>query len=235
MRPVNPDATPLRVLTWNLYHGRADPPAGRPLAAEFAATLAGWSWDVALLQEVPPWWPEPLARVCEAQAWRSVLTSRNELLWLRRGIAARRPDLLGSWGGGCNAILVRGDAIAADAKLRLRWLPEGRWTHGVQLARRGWWVVNLHAEASRRARARADVARTAEAALGWAGSGPLVLGGDFNVEKPSVAGMELVAGHHVDHIAVRGLVAAGPEQRLPHGSLSDHVPLAVAVTLASGA
>ena len=56
----------LRVLTWNLYHGRADPPAGRPLFDEFAAMLAGWSWDVALLQEVPPWWPPQLARATDA-------------------------------------------------------------------------------------------------------------------------------------------------------------------------
>ena len=51
----------LRVLTWNLMHGRSVPPAGRDLRAEFTAALAGWEWDVALLQEVPPWWP-PAAR-----------------------------------------------------------------------------------------------------------------------------------------------------------------------------
>ncbi|MDX6669540.1 MAG: hypothetical protein QOK04_2920, partial [Solirubrobacteraceae bacterium] len=28
------------VLTWNLYHGRGVPPAGRGLTAEFAAMLA---------------------------------------------------------------------------------------------------------------------------------------------------------------------------------------------------
>ena len=47
----------VRVLTWNLFHGRAVPPAGRELFDEFATALAGWEWDVALLQEVPPWWP----------------------------------------------------------------------------------------------------------------------------------------------------------------------------------
>ncbi len=52
----------MRVLTWNLFHGRAVPPAGHELLGAFAATLAGWSWDVALLQEVPPWWPPALAR-----------------------------------------------------------------------------------------------------------------------------------------------------------------------------
>ena len=60
----------LRVLSWNLYHGRADPPAGRPLFDEFAAMLAGWSWDVALLQEVPPWWAPQLARATDADERR---------------------------------------------------------------------------------------------------------------------------------------------------------------------
>ena len=56
----------MRVLSWNLYHGRAVPPAGRDLQAEFTAALAGWAWDVALLQECPPWWPAPLAIACGA-------------------------------------------------------------------------------------------------------------------------------------------------------------------------
>ena len=51
----------MRALTWNLYHGRSPEPAGRSLLNEFAAHLAGWEWDVALLQEVPPWWPPLLA------------------------------------------------------------------------------------------------------------------------------------------------------------------------------
>jgi len=42
------------VLTWNLFHGRSVPDAPREQLADFAARLAGWEWDVALLQEVPP-------------------------------------------------------------------------------------------------------------------------------------------------------------------------------------
>ena len=42
-----------------------------------------------------------------------MLTSRNWLLFLRRAISVRNPDLLKSNGGGCNAILVRGGGIAA--------------------------------------------------------------------------------------------------------------------------
>jgi endonuclease/exonuclease/phosphatase family metal-dependent hydrolase len=69
----------MRVLAWNLFHGRSLPPAGRALAAEFAMRLDGWEWDVALLQEVPPWWPPQLARLTEAEQ-RTALTSRNAAL-----------------------------------------------------------------------------------------------------------------------------------------------------------
>ena len=54
-------ARAVRVLTWNLFHGRSQPAARRELLGEFAALLGGWSWDLALLQEVPPWWPAALA------------------------------------------------------------------------------------------------------------------------------------------------------------------------------
>ena len=69
---------PILVLTWNLFHGRAAAGGGPAAAAEFARALAGWAWDVALLQEVPPWWPAPLAAASGASA-RMALTSRNSL------------------------------------------------------------------------------------------------------------------------------------------------------------
>jgi len=91
-------SVPLRVLTWNLLHGRSVPPAGRDLFGEFADALAGWDWDVALLQETPPWWPPMLvARLGGDQ--RLALTSRNALLPVRRAIAIRHPDLIKSNGG----------------------------------------------------------------------------------------------------------------------------------------
>ncbi len=89
----------MRVLTWNLFHGRSVPPSGRDLLPEFTAALAGWGWDVALLQEVPPWWPAGLGAACGASA-RMALTSRNEGLPVRRWIAERSPDLIKSTGGG---------------------------------------------------------------------------------------------------------------------------------------
>src|SRR4051795_1866988 len=109
----------MRALTWNLYHGRSPRPAGRSLLGEFAAALAGWEWDVALLQEVPPWWPPLLAAAADAH-WRRVLTSRNFGLAARRAVAARNPDVLKANGGGSNAILVRGDVLAHRC-LRVAW------------------------------------------------------------------------------------------------------------------
>ena len=57
----------VRALTWNLYHGRSPEPAGTLAAQRVRGALAGWEWDVALLQEVPPWWPPLLAAAAGAQ------------------------------------------------------------------------------------------------------------------------------------------------------------------------
>jgi endonuclease/exonuclease/phosphatase (EEP) superfamily protein YafD len=187
--------------------------------------LAGWPWDVALLQEVPPWWPPKLAQAADADE-RHTLTSRNSLLPLRRWIAERWPDLVRSNGGGSNAILVRSAAIEAHASARLRRWPERRWVHGVRLDT-GVWVVNLHATVARDDAEQDDVTLALRLALGWAGDSPLVFGGDLNQGSPRLPGLEHVAGHHVDHLFARGFEATGPAQRLEHGTLSDHDPLLV--------
>jgi endonuclease/exonuclease/phosphatase family metal-dependent hydrolase len=217
--------TAMRVLTWNLFHGRAVPPAGRDLQIEFAAALAGWGWDVALLQEVPPWWAPPLARACDADA-RTALTSRNELPALRRALAVRRPDLVKSGGGGANVILVRRASarITDHRRVRLRRWPERRVCHAVALDS-GLWCANLHAQVHSCTRARADIARAAAATLAWAGGGPALLGGDFNVREPVAQGFEHLGGDRVDHLLGHLVVAAGPLQVLGHGPLSDHAPL----------
>ncbi len=219
---------PVRVLTWNLYHGRSVPPSGRSLLNEFATALDGWEWDVALLQEVPPWWPPMLAQAARAQE-RTQLTSRNSLLPLRRAISVRNPDILKSNGGGADAILVRSGPIRDHRALRLRRSPEGRWVHGVRLDE--GWVVNVHSHNHPEALALADTRTAIEAARGWADGAPLVFGGDVNLKHPpEFPGLLHVAGNHVDHLFTDGRKPVGRHEVLDRGILSDHPP--VAVTLA---
>ncbi len=223
----------LRVLTWNLMHGRSVPPAGRDLLDDFGSALERWSWDVALLQEVPPWWPATLAARFGAEQ-RAVLTSRNALLGLRRAVARRRPDVMKSNGGGANAIIARRDRIVADRARRLCRVPERRWAHAVQLGC-GIWVVNLHATAHDGAAADRDGRLAAAAARRWAGAEPIVLGGDFNLRRPQWPEFTAVAGNDVDHIFIAGgLRLAGRPEVLDRGRLSDHAPVAVTVSLPDG-
>jgi endonuclease/exonuclease/phosphatase family metal-dependent hydrolase len=219
----------MRVLTWNLFHGRSVPDTPRALLPEFAAALAGWDWDVALLQEVPPWWPRELARACGAEE-RSVLTSRNALLPPRRAVAKRRPDVIKSNGGGANAILVRPAAgtIGVHARLRLRVWPERRVVHAVRLG--DAWVGNLHASTHPDERIRADHARAGAFLARLAGAAPALLGGDLNLPDPRVDGFADAGGHRIDRFLLRGAwSAAAPPRTLDRGVLSDHVPVAIEV------
>jgi endonuclease/exonuclease/phosphatase family metal-dependent hydrolase len=218
----------LRVLTWNLFHGRSKPETRRSLLPEFTAMLAGWQWDVALLQEVLPWWPERLARASGA-SMRMALTSRNVLPPLQRLAAEPRPDVLKSWAGGCNAILVRGQAIREHRIARLRLRPERRVAHGVRLDD-GLWITNLHAQVHLDRHAQADVDRAAEATTFWADGAPAILGGDFNLKgEPTAFGFDHLAGHWVDHVLGHGVRAGGRGHTLHRGTLSDHAPLTVAL------
>jgi endonuclease/exonuclease/phosphatase family metal-dependent hydrolase len=219
----------LRVLTWNLMHGRAMPGAGHDLLDEFTAALGGWEWDVALLQEVPPWWPSALGSALGAQA-RLVLTSRNFGLPVRRVLATRCPDLIKSNGGGANAILVRHGSIGEHRTQRLTWRPERRWLHAVRLPT-GVWVGNLHATVRDAPAAVREAHQAAATIRAWAAGAPLVLGGDFNVRRLSLDGFVCAANHDVDYVFVRGLPAVGGATVPERGRLSDHAP--VGVTLAA--
>jgi endonuclease/exonuclease/phosphatase family metal-dependent hydrolase len=225
----------LRVLTWNVFHGRSVPGAGRDLYDEFAATLRGWEWDVALLQEVPPWWPPRLAAGLGCEQ-RTVLTSRNSLLALRRAVAQRAPDAIRANGGGANAILSRSDRIIADRAQRLcRW-PERRWVHGIGLAC-GLWVSNLHATAGNEAAARRDVMEAVRASGTWAREHRirLIVGGDLNLRSVSADGLRPVASSEVDWVlAGEHVTAVGEGERLQRGELSDHAPLAVTIDFEVG-
>jgi endonuclease/exonuclease/phosphatase family metal-dependent hydrolase len=222
----------LRILSWNLFHGRAVPAAGRDLAARFVELIAAWEWEVALLQEVPPWWPPRLARAAVATQ-RTALTSRNAGLALRRALAERWPDQMKSNGGGSNAILVR-QAITEHHALRLRARPERR---VAQLARLGdgTCIVNFHASA-RVELAESELERLWERALAFAPDAPLILGGDLNLRNPAVPPhVAHLASRDVDHIFARGVKPCSDAELLDRHvligeqrvELSDHVPLLV--------
>jgi endonuclease/exonuclease/phosphatase family metal-dependent hydrolase len=216
----------MRVLTWNLFHGRAVQPRRRDLFDDFASAIDGWDWDVALLQEVLPAWPARLGAATSASA-RSVRTSRNWIPPLR-WVGARMPELVKSWSGGCNAILVRGERIAEHRAEHLRRRPERRVMHAVRLGS-GLWVANLHAQVRPELLARSDTARAAATALAWAGDAPLVLGGDFNLRDPAAAGLRDAGGNWVDHVLVRGMQPQRARELPDRGGLSDHKPVIVEV------
>ncbi len=260
-------------IAWNLFHGRDFPPdpelrswrsrllridernathvqVNRDLTREFAAMLAGTAWDVALLQECPPRFAEPLARACSAE-WHRVLTSRNSLGPLRGLLARQNPDLMASGEGGSNLTLVRVPGrlggIAERRELTIHDGPPERRAMALTRTASGVCVANLHATQDMSEMATEDVLRAARAATEFAGSAPLVFGGDLNLrpaEQPAVFerlredfGLAApTAPRAIDHLLNRGLevleppTAWPPERReLPLGGralrLSDHAPV----------
>jgi len=254
----------VRILSWNIYHGRDFPPKpggsepgvpeggwawrflGRPVAgpgylrlnrdlfSEFGAFLAAADWDVALLQEVPPRWIGRLARAARAEA-RAVLTSRNWMRPLTSPVARLRPQLVGSWEGGCNLTLVRngvpgldgyreGIRIVGHRKATLTWRPERRAFSMVEFES-GLCVANIHASTG--VNAAADVMRAARLATSRAGERPLLLGGDFNARpcssdvfdrlKEEFGLTGVTAPGSIDHLLVRNATVTEAAVAWPAG------------------
>jgi endonuclease/exonuclease/phosphatase family metal-dependent hydrolase len=197
----------MRVLSWNLYHGRDFPPepalftlrsrlrgvseigethvqVNRPLLDEFAGVLERLEWDVALLQEAPPRWFAPLAARTRSSGVR-VLTSRNWLPALQARLADLNPDLIASGEGGSNQILVRHPGrVLEHRRLTLAFWPERRRMHWARLDLPGFGrvcVANLHATAGRPERASVEVVAAGKASTQFSADDPVVLGGDFNL------------------------------------------------------
>jgi hypothetical protein len=194
----------VRVLSWNLYHGRDFPPdpslftwrsrllrssernathvqVNRPLREEFTRVLEGLEWDLALLQEAPPRWFRSLGQSLRASG-AIALTSRNWLPALQSRLADWNPDLLASSEGGSNQLLVRG-RIETVRRLTLARRPERRrmlWVR-VAVAHGRLCVANLHLSAGLPEKAAAELEHAAERAVEWAVGDPLVLGGDLNL------------------------------------------------------
>lgn len=221
----------------------------RDLTDEFAALLAGASWDVAMLQECPPRWADLLAKRCGAESHRA-LTSRNSLAPIRRALSRFNPDLVASNEGGSNLTLVRGGRVAERRKLAVSPGPDPeRRVLAFTRLESGVCVANLHASAGAalQARAESELRLAAERSLEWAGGRGLILGGDLNVRpRRSEIYLELAesfgltgptAGDSLDHLLVHGLEtveapSAWPSERRevagPGGlrlRLSDHAPV----------
>ena len=261
-----------RALTWNLFHGRDWPPdrelvtwrsrilratersrayaqVNRELRDEFAGVLAGMPWDVALLQEVPPPWLGPLGGATGAGG-ASALTSRNSLAFLRAAVARWNPDLIASNEGGSNQLLVRPPWRMAELRrVTIARRPERRRMlmarlvdgDGAELV-----VANLHGPTQAPPDA---VLRAAETAVAYAGSRPLVFGGDLNQRpRDEPDAFERLRERHglwpptapdcLDHLLARGVDVVEAPHRLPDDSretsdvdgrairLSDHPAVA---------
>jgi endonuclease/exonuclease/phosphatase family metal-dependent hydrolase len=263
----------ITAIAWNLFHGRDFPPdptlrswrsrllrldernethvqVNRDLTREFATLLAASAWDVALLQECPPRFAEPLAQACGAE-WHRALTSRNELGALRALLARQNPDLMASGEGGSNLTLVRVPGklggIAERRELEIHEGPPERRSMAFTRTASGLCITNLHATNDKPALAGEDVLSAARAATEWAGASALIFGGDLNLrpgEDPLVFeqleqdfGLAGTTGPNaIDHLLTRGIEvvkapsAWPPERReLPLDGralrLSDHAPV----------
>ncbi len=212
--------------------------------------LSRAEWDVAMLQECPPRFAEPLARACGAEAHRT-LTSRNALGALRGLLARQNPDLMASGEGGSNLILVRVPGkLGGIAERREMAIHEGepeRRAMGFVRTASGVCVANLHATNDWPELAAEDVVKAARAALDWAAGSPLVFGGDLNLrpgKQPRVFerlrdefGLAPpTAPDAIDHILCRGLEVLEPPTQWPPQQrelpldgralrLSDHAPV----------
>lgn len=261
-------------ISWNLFHGRDFPPnprlftwrsrllrleqrdathaqVNRDLQDEFARMLAAAEWDVALLQECPPRFAEPLARACGAEPHR-VLTSRNSLGELRAAVARINPDLIASGEGGSNVTLVRGRGpLGRTVEKQEAAVHEGRPERRAMALTRtasGVCIANLHATANQPALAAEDVLMAAQLSTLWAGDAPLIFGGDLNLRPDEDPGVFDVLREQfelagptgpgaIDHLLTRGMSIVGPptawlaeerELRRPDGlslRLSDHAPV----------
>jgi endonuclease/exonuclease/phosphatase family metal-dependent hydrolase len=197
----------MRVLSWNLYHGRDFPPdrslftlrsrllrvternathvqVNRPLLDGYAQLLDGLEWDLALLQEAPPRWFAALGRRTRSSGVR-VLTSRNLCPPVQARLARWNPDLIASWEGGSNQLLARSPArMLEHRRLTLALRPEGRrmqWARVELAGGERLCVANLHASTRPPGDAASEVVAAAAAAVEWSGTDPLVFGGDFNL------------------------------------------------------
>jgi endonuclease/exonuclease/phosphatase family metal-dependent hydrolase len=265
-------------VAWNLFHGRDFPPdpdlftwrsrllraternethvqVNRDLLDEFATVLAGAEWDVALLQECPPRFAEPLAQACDAEP-HMALTSRNSFGHLRAAAARLNPDLIASGEGGSNLTLLRCDlslstrdksqrngvlgGIVERRELAIHTGRPERRAMAFTRTASGLCVANLHATNDHPEMAAEDVLLAARTAAGWAGDAPLLFGGDLNLRPAEDTALfaelrdrfgldtPVTAPRAIDHLLARGLkVLEAPAQWPPERREVEHEGLAL--------
>ena len=209
----------LRVLSWNLFHGRDRAPdpslhtwrsrltrqtvrgggyaqVNRDLYEQFSELLCIAEWDIALLQECPPRWAESLAVECRAHCHRA-LTARNlprpgGLQSLQGLLARANPDLIASWEGGSNVTMVRtrDPHENAIANRRELTLTRSPETRRMAFSRLAAGVCVANLHASEaRESAEREVLTAARTAVEWANGAPLIFGGDLNLRPASSPGL----------------------------------------------
>jgi endonuclease/exonuclease/phosphatase family metal-dependent hydrolase len=214
--------TALRILTWNLFHGRDGLPGlgptwastllGRPvedgthvhlnrkLTDLMARRIAGWAPDVCALQEVPT---AGIRALVAGTGMRAVWTTTGPLIGparLRDALAARNPDLWRTHEGNANVLLVGRRIEVVDDDLRSRRL--NPWRAVARAAR------DLRLPAAELARYLPEPRRIVLARLRAPGGSTLVVGcvHCHNARHPEVVGREIALAAEI----VREAAGDGP-------------------------
>ncbi len=230
----------LRVLTWNLFHGRDGLPGlgatrrstwrgvpeddgvhmhvNRKLTDLMARRIAGWAPDVAALQEVPT---AGISRIVEVTGMRAVWTTTGPLIGPRRvrdALAERNPDLWRTHEGNANVLLVGpGFHVVAGSARSVRLNPVRTVLRlARELGLEGGELLRYLPEPRRLVLARVALPGGGEVAVGCAHC--------HNARHPGVVGREiLLAAASVDAAAGGGpAVLAGDLNAPPsHSAMAE--------------
>ena len=234
----------LRVLTWNLFHGRdglrglgptwaslllrrpveddTHVHLNRKLTDLMARRIASWAPDVCALQEVPT---AGIRTLVDTTGMRAVWTTTGPLIGparLRDALAARNPDLWRTHEGNANVLLVGPRLEVVDGHLRSRRL--NPWPAVARAAR------DLRLSAGELARYLPEPRRIVLARLRAPGGAALVVGcvHCHNARHPEVVGREIALAAEI----VRE--AAGDDPAVLAGDLNARPSHAAVAALSPG-
>ena len=215
----------LRVLTWNLFHGRSVPDVPRVTRARIRgdARRAG-NGTSRCSRSARRGGREPLGR----RVRRACLPRADEPQPAAAASRGRSPSA-GRTSSSRGAAAATRSSCAARRRRRTR-APAAAAARAPRDARRapggGVWVGNVHAQAHRvgvgAGRPRRAAGRAA--ALGGAASRRSSAGTSTRASRSCPASPS-AGGHVLDHVFVRGLTVVEPAHTLKRGTLSDHRPV----------